>query len=66
MNCRKSPSNVSQFMHKSTGGSPHASASHRIVEVKSSDLAEWPAHQFEPVLDKGMIEIFTVGRLPDG
>jgi hypothetical protein len=66
MNCRKSPSNVSQFMHKSTGGSPHASASHRIVEVKSSDLAEWPTHQFEPVPDKGMIEIFTVGRLPDG
>ena len=27
---------------------------------------QWPANGFEPVPDRGMIETFTVGRLPDG
>jgi hypothetical protein len=66
LHCRKSPWNVSQFTHKPTGCLPHAPASHRIIDVKRSDLAEWPADGFEPVPDRGMIETFTVGRLPDG
>ena len=66
LHCRISPTNVSQFMHKATGCMPHAPASPRVIFVKGSDPAEWPANRFEPAPDSGMIEPFTVGRLPDG
>jgi hypothetical protein len=66
LHCRKSPSNFSQFMRQATGCLPQASASQRIVDVKSGVPSEWPADRFEPGPGRGMIETVTVGRLPDG
>jgi hypothetical protein len=66
LHCRKSPSNVSQFMRQATGCLPQASASQRIVDVKGGAPTAWPANRFEPGPDRGMIETVTVGRLPDG
>jgi hypothetical protein len=66
LDCRKPPSNVTQFTHMPTGCLPHAPASHRIIDLKRGNLAVRPANGFEPVPDRGMIETFTVERLPDG
>jgi hypothetical protein len=66
LHCRKSPSNFSQFMRQATGCLPQASASQRIVDVKTGAASEWPANRFEPGPDRGMLETVTVGRLPDG
>ena len=66
LHCRISSTDVSQFTHQATPCLPHPSPPQRLINAKSTDVAEWPAGRFEPAADTGVIEAFPIGRLPDG
>jgi hypothetical protein len=64
--CRMATTDLSEFTNKEIGCLPHPSPPQRLIVAKNNDLAEWPAGRFGPAPDTGMIEAFSVGRLPDG
>ena len=64
--CRLSSTHVSQFTQMATACLPHPSPPQRLINARSNDVVEWPAGRFEPAADTGMIEVFPVGRQPDG